>query len=371
MVEKKNPRFDNSTRQGYRDAVNAVALPRVRIFTLFGSGLYVAFSVLDHIVYPAQASLFLSVRILVSSIVVTFFLGTYFRTVRRYATWVGNVGIFLAGAGILFMIYTVPDRVTSNYYQGLYAILLGMFVMNSFDVKQNFVTGLLIVGGYLGVVSSGFKTHTSAVVSAGFFLATIYVMLLLLTEIYNRQFLSEFIKSGQLKTANEELKHTQEFLRSLSMHDELTKLHNRRGFMILADEQLKLARRHKADLLVFFADMDGLKSVNDRYGHAMGDRAIQTIAQVLQKTFRASDIVARFAGDEFAMLSVNAAWGSENIILARLQENLRAVNNLGGLPFPVNLSVGTCRFEVGSGLTIENLMEKADAKLYELKRNKR
>src|SRR6185369_5039973 len=101
-------------------------------------------------------------------------------------------------------------------------------------------------------------------------------------------------------------KHAEEKLRELSVSDELTGLANRRGFMLLAEQQIKLAQRTGKGLVLVFADLDRLKWINDTLGHAEGDRAIQDTALILRNSFRTSDIVARLGGDEFVALSPNA-----------------------------------------------------------------
>src|SRR5688572_10544786 len=86
-------------------------------------------------------------------------------------------------------------------------------------------------------------------------------------------------------------------LHSLSVQDSLTGLYNRRGFFMLAGEQLKLVHRSSQGLLLFLCDVDGMKPINDSFGHAEGDRALIDTTAVLRGTFRESDILARLSGD--------------------------------------------------------------------------
>ena len=97
----------------------------------------------------------------------------------------------------------------------------------------------------------------------------------------------------------------EEELLALSLTDPLTGLHNRRGFLTFAEHQLTLSLRTKQRLILFFADQDGLKRINDTLGHEEGDQAIMETASLLKKTFRASDIVARIGGDEYVVLAVD------------------------------------------------------------------
>ncbi len=95
-------------------------------------------------------------------------------------------------------------------------------------------------------------------------------------------------------------------LRGLSLTDELTGLLNRRGFTTIAQGHLRLASRTGQRFLLLFADVDGLKQINDTFGHHEGDLALARVSEVLRRTFRQSDVVARFGGDEFAILALAA-----------------------------------------------------------------
>ena len=80
-------------------------------------------------------------------------------------------------------------------------------------------------------------------------------------------------------------------LRKASLTDDLTRLYNRRGFLTLAEQQLRVARRQGKDAVVMYADMDGFKQLNDTFGHAVGDRALQAVSRLLQSTVRDCDVV--------------------------------------------------------------------------------
>ncbi len=156
-------------------------------------------------------------------------------------------------------------------------------------------------------------------------------------------------------------------LGTLALTDGLTGLCNRRGFLALAERHLRLARRAGRRLILFFVDMDGLKDINDAFGHAEGDRAIRHTAEALERTFRDSDILGRFGGDEFAALAIEAADYSEPIIQARIRQNLEAVHPEGSR-YALSVSVGAARFEPESGHTVGQLLVQADRAMYQRKR---
>lgn len=166
------------------------------------------------------------------------------------------------------------------------------------------------------------------------------------------------------------LRVVQDELRNLALTDELTGLHNRRGFFALAGQQLKLARRNREQASLFFADINGLKQVNDRFGHAEGDVAIRRVTRVLKQTLRDSDVVARLGGDEFAFLANEASRDSRQDILRRLEKGLRA-EALREPRYPLSLSVGVAKFDPQNSVTLDELLIHADRAMYEAKRSSR
>jgi diguanylate cyclase (GGDEF)-like protein len=148
----------------------------------------------------------------------------------------------------------------------------------------------------------------------------------------------------------------------VSLTDELTGLHNRRAFLTLSRQQLALARRSWQPFLLMFADLDGLKAINDTFGHEAGDRAIAGTAAILRACFRDSDVVARLGGDEFAVLMPETSPDAVQIVEDRLHNKLQASD--------LSLSAGWARLTPGEDTSLESLMARADAALYVTKRAK-
>jgi diguanylate cyclase (GGDEF)-like protein/PAS domain S-box-containing protein len=164
-----------------------------------------------------------------------------------------------------------------------------------------------------------------------------------------------------------ERKHAIEELESLSLTDDLTGLYNRRGFLALAEQELKHARRANERFALVFADLDGLKQINDSFGHHEGSRVIIKAAEILKQTFRTSDILARLGGDEFTVLALAAFNDNSETIKARLQDNVRRFNMQHELPYDLSVSVGIVLLDPHSKLSIDDLLRKADAAMYEHK----
>ncbi|HTB92647.1 MAG TPA: GGDEF domain-containing protein [Candidatus Sulfotelmatobacter sp.] len=158
-------------------------------------------------------------------------------------------------------------------------------------------------------------------------------------------------------------------LGNLALTDELTGLCNRRGFMAIAERQLKIGHRTGRGILLFFLDVDGMKHINDCFGHGEGDLTLKRTAKALKMTFRDSDVIARLGGDEFAVLAIEASDNSEAAIRARLAEDLRSAN-AGESRYAINLSLGAVRINICSNASIGEWMVRADQAMYEQKRRR-
>lgn len=160
-------------------------------------------------------------------------------------------------------------------------------------------------------------------------------------------------------------------LEALTCLDELTGLYNRRGLLTAGTQTLRLARRRDSGLWVLFADIDGLKAINDQYGHAAGDEALVEAGMVLRASFRGSDVIARVGGDEFVVLAIDAAPESCDLLLHRIRRNLERRAAEKPRPFEVCLTVGCARYEPGEEVDLPALLGRADQALYEERRRKR
>lgn len=166
-------------------------------------------------------------------------------------------------------------------------------------------------------------------------------------------------------------KLAEERLREQSVSDELTGLANRRGFLLLAEQQIKVAQRSGKGVVLVFADLDRLKWINDTLGHAEGDRALQDTAVILRNSFRASDIVARLGGDEFVILSPEATEQSELHVMERLQRNLREHNRQEQRAYELSISFGITMYNPQTPCTLEELLARGDRQMYEQKQRQK
>ena len=167
-----------------------------------------------------------------------------------------------------------------------------------------------------------------------------------------------------------ERKIIEETLRNSSLKDDLTGLFNRRGLLKQAAPYFDFARRQKEKLLLLFIDLDGMKKINDDFGHNEGDNALIQTAAVLNRSFRSSDIIARLGGDEFTVLVTDLNASKEEAI-ARLNEHLKAYNASEICSHKLAFSIGVATLEPERMACFEELLEQADQAMYEQKRMKR
>ena len=160
-------------------------------------------------------------------------------------------------------------------------------------------------------------------------------------------------------------------LLNLALIDDLTGLSNRRGFLALAEHHMKLAYRTGKPFLVAFIDLDGMKQINDTFGHQEGNRALVDTSNILRDSFRHSDILARMGGDEFATLIADAAEDSIATVINRVQEKLRCWNGDPNRRYPLSLSLGVVPGDAAQLSHLETLLDRADAVMYEEKQSKK
>jgi diguanylate cyclase (GGDEF)-like protein/PAS domain S-box-containing protein len=194
----------------------------------------------------------------------------------------------------------------------------------------------------------------------------------------NRYFLLTLspVKSGDRKVAAvtiiskdiTELKEMEEKLRTLSLTDELTGLYNRRGFFTMIDHILKLSKRQQKGVYMLFADLDKLKVINDTWGHQEGDLALIDTANILNATYRESDIIARISGDEFVVIPIGTTGDNIENVAARLRRNIENHNATTKRNYKLSISFGISHFDPQNPCSPDELLAQGDKLMYEQKK---
>ena len=162
------------------------------------------------------------------------------------------------------------------------------------------------------------------------------------------------------------LKEMVEQLDELAHQDSLIELPNRRGFMRRLDETISRVRRYNEDAGMLFVDLDGLKLINDSFGHKAGDEALIQVASMLVGGVRRSDCVARIGGDEFAILLINAPESVANDTAARLIDVIADCDfTHDGDTLPLSVAIGVAMISPDDDS--ESVMARADEEMYKRK----
>jgi diguanylate cyclase (GGDEF)-like protein/PAS domain S-box-containing protein len=160
-------------------------------------------------------------------------------------------------------------------------------------------------------------------------------------------------------------------LEELTLRDELTGLNNRRGLQAAGEQALYRARRDGAPAAILFIDVDGLKQINDTFGHSAGDDALRSMADVIQSAIRDDDIAARIGGDEFCVLLLDQIGEALERVLTKITTGAQAARAERGLAFTLSATVGACEIDAQTPGSLAQLLEHADRVMYEQKLRRR
>ncbi len=187
----------------------------------------------------------------------------------------------------------------------------------------------------------------------------------------------ELSKDGSLETVLAisrditDRKKLEERLHTASITDELTGLLNRRGFLIFAQKQCEIAERNKRNFSILYLDLNEMKKINDEFGHKEGDQALVDISNILKKTFRASDIIARIGGDEFTVLITEPRGPTiEKTVAEHIEDNLGIHNEQTEKGYKLSVSMGMVHYDSEQPCSVEQLLARADELMYENKQHR-
>lgn len=173
-----------------------------------------------------------------------------------------------------------------------------------------------------------------------------------------------------LEIKNETLLEYNQNLNIISCTDELTGIANRRGFMMLGQQAIDEAVKNHSKGVVVFGDMDGLKNINDTFGHEVGDRAIKAEADLLKKAFRMTDTIGRLGGDEFCVVAIGMTLNSFENTRIRMENLCKQYNEKSGEKFILSISLGAAEISTDN-MKLDELLIKADENQYKEKNRKK
>lgn len=277
-------------------------------------------------------------------------------------TWIHPISLgvtFVCAAGIAVMTW-LHSGYESPYYAGICLVLLAAGFLFTWSRRRTYVLYAAVYATYMAPFALRLiEVHDwRLVVSNQFFLlGTIALSVLIQVSRYDRE-----CEELRMKATLEEMATT----------DELTRLNNRRRFFELAQYELGRAQRYGRDLTAIMVDIDHFKAINDAYGHLVGDDVLRAVANHLAGSVRSQDIIGRYGGEEFAIVTPETGLeaATENVA-KRLCESLALTPILTSAgPIRVTVSVGVATY-TSSMKDISILLDKADEALYLAKRRGR
>jgi diguanylate cyclase (GGDEF)-like protein len=306
----------------------------------------------DRLVDPAHSAEFTAIRLLLEIPLVALWLSLFTRWGRRHPELV-----MLLFTGMIQLAY-------APYALGMsLAIYASSFLLIWPWQYTGALIGLTWVALGVAIATAPHVPDASAIATIGFYLGT--ASLLAFVGQLHREMTAwhEFRSRVGLELEQERSRDLLEQLERLSREDSLTGLANRRSWDETLVREFERARRKNSRLAVLLCDLDRLKNINDRFGHAIGDRVLKAAADVLRERVRAGDLVARLGGDEFAILCPD----TDIAAASALGEDLRT--RLSALPKGATMSIGVaCREPADESAT--ELVLRADDRLYRAKRTR-
>lgn len=182
---------------------------------------------------------------------------------------------------------------------------------------------------------------------------------------------SGLLASAALLCLLRRVSRLQDKLHQMAMTDHLTGVFNRRAFIVLGDHHLKMARRQNSSCALIFADMDGLKAINDNLGHDLGSEAIAKFAEVLAGSCRKSDLLARYGGDEFVILASLSTHADASTILLHIERALQTFNESKERPYQLRASLGLSIVAADDERNIHEVLDAADRAMYDVKKKRK
>ncbi len=237
---------------------------------------------------------------------------------------------FFIGTLIVLIVFIRKPYLSIPFF-ALTLISLSLYVLFTYPVSTQMITEIINAGMFITLISIG----------------SILV--------YNRH-KKLFLQEERIKDINEKL-------RLLSITDELTGLYNRRRLYEEFDREIVSSERYKKSLSIILIDIDNFKSINDRYGHNIGDLVLKQFADILKSKLRSTDIIGRWGGEEFIVVCTNTSIPAVTILAKRLCKTIEEYDfdHIDNITF----SAGVSQFRLGEKPT--DMIDRADKALYSAK----
>jgi diguanylate cyclase (GGDEF)-like protein len=349
-----------------------------RLVAVLGGALDLCFVVLDLWAIPSALAQVWTLRAIILTILLLAFVSTWHPQFARLYLGVIVTSFLVMAAGMCGMVLLArPDEAAINeYFGGLLLVVIGLHTMTYLHLWLSLGMSLLMLASYAAIVAL-VHGHTSGdagvVLVSNLFIGASAVVICMVAQASRDRYARENYLLRYSLQRDVELKEEESRRASyLAEHDPLTGLANRLRFEREGEAMIDAAASSGDHVAVMFIDLDEFKPVNDRYGHAVGDRVLRLIAERLRNRLRGDDLCARFGGDEFLVAMQVRAQDAQGVraTAERLARAIELDIDLRGTVIRVSASIGVAGFPM-DGRDLETLMRRADARMYQVKHHGR
>lgn len=263
------------------------------------------------------------------------------------------------------VVLTIMDQAISTSINAFVNAAVGVSIV--FLLRPRSAIVILVLGWCALAWSLGLTTENSALLTTNRMnAASASALALLVSVLLWRRYVQAELLQRALTDSNRQLEQQRAELETLATRDPLTGLFNRREFVRQAEQELARAQRQGSALSLLMVDLDHFKSINDRFGHPTGDEVLRHVAQLMTRTVRKTDRVARFGGEEFVLMLPDTPEADALHLANKLRQTL-ADTPIASLGIPVTASIGLASMPAGALLTLNALLQHTDQAMYQAK----
>lgn len=352
---------------GLENEFNTFNLPflkqEVRVGVVVAFLACVLVSLMEPLNTPSSAwvSILITAIVGISSLILVY-KSTFLQVFEKYHQLIVMAGVIVGMLAICMKIKVYPDFSISHYLPLLMLITIWMFSISGLSFTYSIICGQVFnLFVYLTFLIGGDISRADFVASIYYMLVSYFLGAVLS---FNKE-----IQSRQIFLAHKELEREKQHHRHKSLHDLLTQLPNRELLEDRLHQTISLSARNQIKCAGLFIDLDKFKTINDQYGHLLGDLYLKEVASRLRDITRDADTLARIGGDEFFLLMIDIKDEETTLALSRkIQENL---NEYFILADKIKLkglgaSVGVCMFPYPN-CTPSDIINHADKAMYQVK----
>ena len=377
MVNPVTLRFsDAAVEHAYRSDYYDRSIGHVRLALLLGGSLYALFGILDaHLIPEAEAAAWLIRYAVACPVIYGMLLLSYTPRFRDYMEPSMAVVGVVAGCGIILMLALASPPGNYLYYGGLLLVSTFCFTLLRLPFPTATAVAWLLFALYQAVAIGVSHTPTAILLNNTFFFVSFNVAGMLVCYSLERSMRTAFLQRGiisrqtaQLQEHLHEVERRRREAEDMSRLDPLTNLYNRRHFFAIVECEGARNRQYLRGLSLMILDVDHFKAINDTYGHSVGDKVLQEVARIIERSIRDRDIPCRYGGEEFAVLLPQAGIEAAQGLGQRLREAIEGTEirtERGGVRLTV--SIGVACLESTDEADFDALIDRADAALYEAK----